>query len=204
MKITTFAPNYMNINFYNTSKNMDPLTTITPRTRTTYGDMPFPITLVNVPTVTTTTKTMTPLRINAIEYLNDKWASVEEGKKIYPMIKKALDKGQKVQLSVKGLDVDGRFFDKAICTLYGDFSEEFVDSHVDVVDIAHVDTIGLEDMKEMRKLYYYERPLYDKIIKGIDPILGFNDGFIIDNGVVYRPSMTDDDDEEGEEDEYYG
>jgi hypothetical protein len=158
---------------------MNPLTTTIPRTGT-YGDMPFPVTLVDVPRMTvvpqvTTTEVLSPLRINAIDHVEDKWVTIEEGEMFYHIFKKALQQGRKVQFSVKGLELDGFFFDKSICQLYGDFPQEVVDSNIEVVDIEEVDQISLRDMKRMRQYYYYDRAFYDEIIAGIDPILGFNE-----------------------------
>jgi hypothetical protein len=177
---------------FNTAKNMNPQATTVrewPATGT-YGDMPFPVTLLNVPKITTATQITLPLvRINAIEHLEDEFASVDEGKKIYPLLKQALEQGRKVRLSVKGLDLDGHFFDGAICTLYGDFSADFVDSHIEVVDVLDEDIATLRDMREMRKYYYYDRAFYDEIVNDIDPILGYNDGFIRDNEITCEADM---------------
>jgi hypothetical protein len=131
------------------------------------------------------------VRINTIDLLDDEFASVDEGKRIYPFVKQALDEGRNVQLSVKGIEMDGSFFDYAICQLYGEFSEEFVDSHVEVVDIDHVDTITLDEMKQMRKYYYYDRELYDRIVRNIDPILRYDEdeGFIRDNEITCVADM---------------
>jgi hypothetical protein len=107
--------------------------------------------------------------------VEDKWVTIEEGEMFYHIFKKALQQGRKVQFSVKGLELDGVFFDKAICKLYGDFPQDVVDNNIEVVDIEEVDLIGLEDMKEMRQYYYYDRPFYDKLIAGIDPILGYDE-----------------------------
>jgi hypothetical protein len=182
--------------------NMDPLTTTIPRTGT-YGDMPFPVTLVDVPRMTvvpqvTTTEALSPLRINAIDYVEDKWVTIEEGEMFYHIFKKALQQGRKVQFSVKGLELDGVFFDKAICKLYGDFPQAMVDNNIEVVDIEKVDLTELEEMKEMRQYYYYDRPFYDKLIAGIDPILGYNEPAVGEADYV----ETDDDDRDGETSPY--
>jgi hypothetical protein len=172
---------------------MDPqATTVLERTGT-FGNIPIPITMMNVPKITTATQTvlMPPVRINAIEHLEDEFASVDEGKKIYPLLKQALEQGRKVRLSVKGLDLDGHFFDGAICTLYGDFSADFVDSHIEVVDVLDEDVATLRDMRKMRKYYYFDRPFYDKLISKIDPILGYDDGFLLDDEITCEADMKD-------------
>jgi hypothetical protein len=176
---------------------MDPLTTTIPRTGT-YGDMPFPVTLVDipritvVPQVTTTTMTLPPLRIEAKAILQKTIVGVNEGEKIYPLIKAALREGRKVQLSVKGLDLNGLFFDTAICKLYGDFDEETVDNNVEVVDMQDVDGITYRAMKEVRKLYYYDRPAFDRRMSLVDPDLDCSKDFSEDYDVgddMYAPGI---------------
>jgi hypothetical protein len=179
------------------------------RTRTgTYEDMPFPVTLVNVPitvpplTKIVATQQATPLKINAIEHLPDQFASVDEGKLIYPLVKQALDQGRKVILSVKGLELDGSFFDEAFCHCYGAFTAAYVDSHIEVVDIEPVDVISLDDMVEIRKIYYYNRPLYDKIMSNVDPELRGDDdedSFLLDDEITCTADMKDFNEEEEED-----
>jgi hypothetical protein len=190
---------------------MDPLTTTIPRTGT-YGDIPFPVTLVDVPRitvvpqVTTTTMTLPPLRIDAKAVLGKTpIVSCDEGEKIYPLIKTALKEGRKVELSVKGLDLNGLFFDTAICKLYGDFDEETVDNNVEVVDIQDVDGITYRAMKKVRKLYYYNRPAFDRRMSLVDPDLDcskdFAEGFDVGDD-MYAPGsgrwISDDDEDEGD------
>jgi hypothetical protein len=144
--------------------------------------MPFPVTLVDVPkkgetghapSVQTMMMTMTlpPLRIDAKAILKKNIVGCYDGEKIYPLIKAALKEGRKVQLSVKGLVLSGWFFDTAVCKLYGDFDAETVDNNVEVVDIEEVDGITYRDMKKVRKLYYYDRPAFDRRMSLVDPDL---------------------------------
>jgi hypothetical protein len=190
---------------------MDPLTTTIPRTGI-YGDMPFPVTLVDVPRITvvpqvmTTTKTLPLLRIDAKAVLGKTTTvSRSEGEKIYPLIKAALREGRKVQLSVKGLNLSGWFFDTAICMLYGDFDQDTVDNNVEVVDIPETDNITLRNMKRIRRLYYYHRPLFDERMRISDPDLDCSKdsaGYCVsDSGDIYAPGFRpfvyyDEDDQE--------
>jgi hypothetical protein len=185
---------------------MDPLITNIPRTGT-YGDMPFPVTLVNVPkketghnpsvqTMMTATMTMPILKINAIDFVEDEWVTLEEGEMFYRIFKKALQQGSKIQFSVKGLELDGFFFDKAICQLYGDFPQEVVDNNIVVVDIEEADQISLRDMKRMRRFYYYDRAFYDHLISKVDPILGFDEDDFDDDDE--EPSPYDDDEDDND------
>jgi hypothetical protein len=116
--------------------------------------------------------TLPPLRIEAKTVLGKTpIVSCDEGEKIYPLIKNALKEGRKVQLSVRGLDLSGLFFDTAICKLYGDFDEETVDNNVEVVGIREVDSITFSAMKKVRKLYYYDRTAFDERMRNVDPDL---------------------------------
>jgi hypothetical protein len=98
------------------------------------------------------------------------------------------------------------FFDTAICKLYGDFDAETVDDNVEVVDIRKVDTYSLNDMKEVRKLYYYNRPAFDLRMSSVDPDLDCSVDFSEDYDVgddMYAPGLgrwISDDDEDGDGD----
>jgi hypothetical protein len=134
----------------------------------TIGNVVFPTTVftpVQTAQATQTKVAQATLKINAFDVIGQKQASNLEGEKIYPLIKNALDHGKKVQLSVKGLDLDSTFFDEAVCRLYGDFPEATVDNNVEIVDIRKVDTYGLRDVRKKRKLYFYDRPEYDAQVR---------------------------------------
>jgi hypothetical protein len=189
---------------------MDPQLTMVRPTTGTFGHGAMPVTLVNVPKMATATQTvLPPLRIDAKAVLGKTIAGGVEGEKLYPLIKNALQKGRKVALSVKGLDLSGWFFDDAICRLYGDFDADTVDNNVEVVDIRKVDTYSLNDMKEVRKLYYYNRPAFDELMSAGDPDLDcskdFSDDFIVGDD-IYAPGRgrwadEDEDDEDFSDDE---
>jgi hypothetical protein len=91
------------------------------------------------------------------------------------MVRNALSQGRKVIISIKGFDVNGGFWDTAVCKAYGEFPEEVVDQNIQVVDGDEVDDIYLRDMKDIRKLYYYDRETYDEIMDNVDPILGYDE-----------------------------
>jgi hypothetical protein len=119
-----------------------------------------------------------PVYINASDYLKNKYIWDADGEKIYPMVREGLAQGRKVILSVKGLNVNGGFWDTAYCKAYGEFPQELVEENIEVVDVEKVDLISLEDLKEMRKLYYYDRALYDEIVNNVDPIIGYDEPLV--------------------------
>jgi hypothetical protein len=139
----------------------------------------FQLTVLTAPhfdTVKTIQKTlMAPLYINASDYLKNKYVWDGDGEKIYPMVREGLTQGRKVILSVKGLRVNGGFWDTAYCKAYGEFPQDVVEQNIEVVDIDDVDLIDLEGAKDIRKLYYYDRETYDEIVNNVDPIIGYDE-----------------------------
>jgi hypothetical protein len=55
----------------------------------------------------------------------------------------------------------------------------------------HVDECSLDDMKRMRKRYYYNRPLYDKIMRNRAPELVYDEdeAFIRDDEITCEADM---------------
>jgi hypothetical protein len=107
-----------------------------------------------------------PLVINAFDVIGKEWVSDMDGEKIYLLIKDALKQGKKVRLSLKGVKMmNGTFFDEAVCRLYGDFPESTVDNDVEIVDVRKVDSYELRDYKKLRKLYFYDRPEYEALMR---------------------------------------
>jgi hypothetical protein len=150
--------------------------------RTSAADFQF--TLPNAPRVTVPTHVstpkapvapMAPMYINAKDYLKNKFVGDPDGEKIYPLVREGLAQGRKVIISVKDLCVYGGFWDTAVCKAYGEFKEEVVDKNIHIADAEDVDLLGLEDMKDIRKLYYYDRETFDEIMDNIDPSLQIND-----------------------------
>jgi mRNA-degrading endonuclease HigB of HigAB toxin-antitoxin module len=149
----------------------------------------------------TVQKKTEPLSINVKEVIDNTYASDEEGKKIYPLVKQALSEGRKVVISVKGLSlkVDGGFFDQAVCQAYGDFEEAFVDSHIEVVDFAGAQKVFLDDAREISKMYFYAREHYDAWMercKQIDVAGGWDvdeDDFVPDDVILTGDFQEEDD-----------
>jgi hypothetical protein len=106
-------------------------------------------------------QSLSPVRISVRDILQKDRTSIRDGESIYVLLKSLLHAGCRVELSLKGIDVDAWFFDEAICRLYGDFPESVVDG-IEIVDMRKVDTWELRDAKELRKLYYYDRPAFDE------------------------------------------
>jgi hypothetical protein len=188
-QIPTFAPIiYLTLSSMSTVE-----TAVRKRTATkkiTIGKLPrtstadFQFTLPTAPRVTVPPRVSTPkapvapVYINAKDYLKNKYVWDADGEKIYPMVREGLAQGRKVIISIKGLNVNGGFWDTAVCKAYGEFQEELVDENIEVVDGDEVDMIYLKDMKDIRKLYYYDRELYDEIVNNVDPIIGYDEPLV--------------------------
>jgi hypothetical protein len=132
------------------------------------------------------------VRINAKDYLTNRYVGDADGLKIYPLIRSALLSGRRVILSVKGLEVFGGFWDTTVCIAYGEFPESTVDNDIEIVDVKEVELISLKDMKKMRKLYYYNRAEFDKRMRNRDPELlcdenEFDEDFVPGEGDRYAP-----------------
>jgi hypothetical protein len=149
---------------------------------------PVSVTSVTVPLTTllptlrtlriTHSGVLPPVRINACEYLSNRFVGHSDGRRIYPHIRSALLSGRRVVLSVAGLHVFGGFWDTAICQAYGEFPESTVDGDIEVIDVPKSSMISLRNMKEVRKLYYYDRASFDARISDVDPCLGFGEGVV--------------------------
>lgn len=92
------------------------------------------------------------------------FVSDEEGKKIFPLVKEALENDRFVLLSFEGLDPTGGFVHEAVGKLYGDFTMDFVDDNLEVVGLDELSEYTLEGTLRITKLYYYRREAYDRIM----------------------------------------
>jgi hypothetical protein len=75
---------------------------------------------------------------------------------------------------------------------YGEFPESTIDGDIEIVDVKEVAMISLENMKRMRKLYYYHHELYEERMRNRDPKLRcdedeFDEDFVPDEGDPAAP-----------------
>jgi hypothetical protein len=82
--------------------------------------------------------------------------AAEDGEKVYQVIREALEKGENVTLSFKGIeDLTSVFLNAAIGPLYGQFSEEFLKTHMNPPrDASQQDLDTLKRCVERAKEYY--------------------------------------------------
>lgn len=134
----------------------------------TIGNVVFPTTVftpVQTAQATQTKVAQATVKISVRDVLQKERTAIKDGEKVYLLIKDALRKGHKVQLSFKDIRVYTRFFDEAICRLYGDFPEETVDNDVEILDLPKYHLPGLRETKKLRKTYYYNRPKFDELVR---------------------------------------
>lgn len=91
-----------------------------------------------------------------------------DGEKIYELLKKALDEKKKVVLSFDGIKlVITAFLNAAVGKLYGDFSQEFILSHVSNINMTEDFQIIWDKVTEGAPKYYANKEAFDRNISNI-------------------------------------
>lgn len=113
---------------------------------------------------------MEALTINIVNVIGDIYAvEAEEGQKVYDLIRKAFDNGNKVILSFLNVEMmTTAFLNTAIGQLYKDFSEEKIKEFLHVQDISDSGIVSLKRVVDTAKLYYKDP---DALKRSIDDIL---------------------------------
>jgi hypothetical protein len=107
-----------------------------------------------------------------------------KGKKSILLLGKLSSREEKFNSRLRGWISTDLFFDAAICKLYGDFSEETVDNDVEVVDMDPRDFYELQDIKKIRKLFYYHRETFNQRVREFSPIIVFGEGNVPDDVLI--------------------
>jgi len=92
------------------------------------------------------------------------WVSTDDGQKVYDKIKATLDAGHSVSLSFdKKETMITAFLNAAVGQLYsGAYTEAFLDSHFQAVDIKNDDRVMLSRTIENAKRYFARKQDYDR------------------------------------------
>jgi Ca2+-binding EF-hand superfamily protein len=108
--------------------------------------------------------------INIVNTIGDVYAvEAEDGQKVYDLIKKAFDNGNKVILSFLNVEMmTTAFLNTAIGQLYNTFSEEKIRELLQVQDISEAGAVSLKRVVDTAKLYYKDP---DALKRSIDDIL---------------------------------
>jgi hypothetical protein len=92
----------------------------------------------------------------------------DSGQKVYGLIKKRLLEDGNVELSFQNIEmITTAFLSTAIGQLYNEFSEEFINQKVKVVNISKSGSVSLKHVIETAKLYYKDPEALHKSINEI-------------------------------------
>lgn len=95
---------------------------------------------------------------------------VDDGQKVYGLIKKALQENRKIKASFQNVEIlTSAFLNTAIGRLYKDFTEEEIKSSLSVDNLANEDAALLKRVVSTAKLYYKDQ---EEMEKSITEILG--------------------------------
>lgn len=111
------------------------------------------------------------LRIDIAEVVGDGiCVSVEDGQKIYELIKDAIEKDHRVVLSFANVtDLTSAFLNAAIGQLYGKFEEDVVQSKLSIENI-HQEEIDILKRVVDRAKSYFKNPT--PFIEAVNDLLG--------------------------------
>ena len=113
---------------------------------------------------------MESITINIVNTIGDVYGvEAEDGQKVYELLKKAIDGGQKVILSFLNIEMlTTAFLNTAIGQLYKDYSEEQVKNMLQVTDISDSGKVSLKRVVDTAKLFYSDP---DALKRSIDDII---------------------------------
>jgi transcriptional regulator len=108
--------------------------------------------------------------INIVNTIGDRFAvEAEEGQKVYVLIKKAFDNGNKVVLSFLNVEImTTAFLNTAVGQLYKDYTEETIKERMQVQNISESGKVSLKRVVDTAKLFYKDP---DALKRSIDDIL---------------------------------
>ena len=117
----------------------------------------------------TYSKFMETTKINIVNTIGDSYAvEAEEGQKVYDLIKKAFNNGNKVMLSFLNIEMmTTAFLNTAVGQLYSTFSEEKIRELLQVQEISKSGAISLKRVVDTAKLYYKDPDALKRSIEAI-------------------------------------
>lgn len=92
--------------------------------------------------------------------------AADDGKKVYEVIYNALKDGKKVEISFYGVTrMTTAFLNAAVGQMYGDFSEEFIKSHLEPpVECESWHITRLKLVTDRAKLYFKDPELVENVL----------------------------------------
>ena len=111
--------------------------------------------------------------ISIVNTIGDIFAvEAEEGQKVYDLIKKAFDNGNKVVLSFLNVEMmTTAFLNTAVGQLYKDYTEEEIKDFLSVKNISDSGLAILKRVVDTAKLYYKDPDTFKRMQESIDEIL---------------------------------
>lgn len=99
---------------------------------------------------------MEPIIISIINAIGDDFAvEAEDGEKVYLLIKKAFDAGQKVKVSFLNIKMlTTAFLNTAIGQLYRDYTEEVIRQRILIDDMNNAGKVALKRVIDTAKIFY--------------------------------------------------
>jgi hypothetical protein len=102
-------------------------------------------------------------------------ADEEEGKKIFPLLKQALNNNCKVEISCQHLNPTEAFVKHAVGQLYGCFELHVVENNLRVVDLDTQGECNVESALRLAQLFHYRKDIYQQVMKRLAEEAGENE-----------------------------
>ncbi len=95
------------------------------------------------------------MNIIVLEIIGDRATDMKQGDQIYNLIKESFDKGKKVELDFAGMiTVLSTFLNNAIGTLYKDYTSDFLNANLKIVNLNEDDMFILRRVIKRAKDFY--------------------------------------------------
>jgi transcriptional regulator len=109
--------------------------------------------------------TMKEIKVSGI--LNSNMAvSTEEGEKVYELIKESFNRQEQVRIDFSDLKlIISTFLNASIGQLYGIYSTEFIQQHLDVQNMSQDDLNTLKLVTDRAKEYFKDKRGFENVAK---------------------------------------
>lgn len=112
---------------------------------------------------------MNEIVLNIINIVGDSFCvEVEDGQRVFEVVKKAIDENRKVKISFKNVEIlTSAFLNMAIGQLYGNYDEDIIRGKLSVIEINQEDKNLLKRVVDTAKIYYKNLEKMKESIKKI-------------------------------------
>lgn len=95
------------------------------------------------------------MRVHIKEIVGDSALTLEDGQKIFPLIKRRLDQNQEIELDFNGITLFASlFFNAALGQLLRDFKPEFLNRLISITNLNEVGSATMKRSIENAKQFY--------------------------------------------------